>query len=403
MEKGYKYRIYPTEEQKKIILLIISACRYVYNKTLEWHNKVYESENRYVSYREAWDMLVNAFVYFDWLNEADHVALQQTLMNLEQAFKNFFNKKSRYPKFKSKRKSRLSYRTMNNNNTLKIIGDKIHIPKVGDVKAVISRTAPEGWKIKSATISMERDGTFYVSLLYSNSKEKEPPVTTIVDPKNTIGLDYKSDGLYVDDNGTNFHMEKCFRKSEPRLRREQRKLARMIRCHITGFKKGNRGGDIPIYDKPLKDCKNIQKQIKKIAKIHRHIADQRKDTLHKESTRIANLYDLVAVEDLDFKAMSNKGFGNGKATLDNGGGMFYTFLEYKLRERGKPFIKVDKWYPSSQLCSCCGHRDKRLKNLQISRWECPECGAVHNRDHNAAKNIKTEGLRIFSELLTKAA
>ena len=198
-------------------------------------------------------------------------------------------------------------------------------------------------------------------------------------------------------------MDKYFRRSEPKLKKAQKKLSHMLESHITGYRKDKNGNRIPIYDRPLKDCRNIQKQNKKIAKIHRHIANQRLDTLHKESTRIANLYNLVVTEDLDFKAMANRSFGNGKATLDNGGGLFHRFLEYKLQERGKHLICIDKWFPSSQICSCCGYRNRKLKNLQIHNWICPSCGTYHNRDHNAAKVIKQEGLRIYKEQILKTA
>ena len=142
---------------------------------------------------------------------------------------------------------------------------------------------------------------------------------------------------------------------------------------------------------------NYNRQQKKVAKIHRHIANQRKDFLQKESTAIAKQYSCVCVEDLDMKAMSNRGFGNGKATMDNGYGMFLDMLEYKLRDRGGQLVKVDRFYPSSQLCNCCGFKNPALKDLSIRRWDCPNCGTASiDRDINAAKNIKQEGLRLLT-------
>ena len=140
--------------------------------------------------------------------------------------------------------------------------------------------------------------------------------------------------------------------------------------------------------------KNYIKQLRKVNRIHHHIANQRKDTLHKISTGIANRYDVVCVEDLNLKAMANKGFGNGKATLDNGYGMFLNMLEYKLSDRGKYLIKVDKWYPSSQLCHCCGQIHPEMKDLSIRKMRC-DCGLIMDRDQNAAINIKKEGLRML--------
>ena len=194
---------------------------------------------------------------------------------------------------------------------------------------------------------------------------------------NGIGLDYKSDGLYMDSDGNKADMHKYYRESHTKLAKAQRKLSRKI-----GSRKGEQKSN------------NYIKQQKKLAKIHRHIANQRLDDLHKKSTEIANQYDIVCVELLNMKALSNKGFGNGKATLDNGYGLFLQMLSYKLLERGKHFVKVDKWYPSSQRCSCCG-RQKKLK-LTDRIYTC-SCGLVIDRDQNAAINILQEGLRLLRE------
>ena len=139
------------------------------------------------------------------------------------------------------------------------------------------------------------------------------------------------------------------------------------------------------------------KQLQKVRNLHEHIANQRLDYLHKESTRLANQYDAILIEDLDMKAIANKGFGNGKATLDNGWGMFTTMLDYKMAERGKCLQKIDRWFPSSQTCSICGCVNEDMKNLNIRKWTCPHCGAEHDRDVNAAINIKQEGLRLLNE------
>lgn len=173
-------------------------------------------------------------------------------------------------------------------------------------------------------------------------------------------------------------MAKKSKKSQKKLAKAQRKLAKK-----QGFKKGETKSN------------NYIKQLEKIAKISNHISNQRKDFLHKESTKIANSYDVVCVESLNMKNMSNKGFRNGKVTLDNGYGMFLNFLEYKLKDRGKYFIKVDKWFPSSQICFKCGHTQKMP--LDVRRYICPECGNIIDRDMNAAINIKNEGLRLLLE------
>ena len=167
-------------------------------------------------------------------------------------------------------------------------------------------------------------------------------------------------------------MQKFFQKAQKRLVKRQRKL---------------KNKDI--------HSKNYQKQLKKIAKLYVHTADQRKDFLHKKSAAITKQYDYVVVEDLNMRSMANKGFGNGKATLDNGYGMFLTMLEYKLHNKGGKLEKVDRWFPSSQLCSCCGFQNQEVKKLNVRTWICPKCGSIHDRDLNAAVNIKNEGLRIL--------
>ena len=143
--------------------------------------------------------------------------------------------------------------------------------------------------------------------------------------------------------------------------------------------------------------KNYIKQLRKVNKIHRHIANQRLDNLHKISTEIANQYDVICVESLNMRAMSNKGFGNGKATLDNGYGMFLSMLEYKLSDRNKYLVKVDKWFPSSQICHCCGTLHPEMKDLTIRTMKC-NCGLTISRDQNAAINILQEGLRLLTEV-----
>ena len=238
---------------------------------------------------------------------------------------------------------------------------------------------------------MEKDGTYYISILFEY--ENKPISHIEATEENTIGLDYKSDGLYVDSNGDTADIDgKWYRKSQKRRTKQQRNLSRKIQSHIIGY-----NGNKPVFDKPISDCKNIQKNRKKLAKIERKVANQRKDALHKESTKIANLYDFVCVEDLNMRSMANKGFGNGKATLDNGYGMFLHVLSYKLERKGGNLIKVEWNYPSSQLCNCCGYKNPLVKDIKVREWTCPNCGIHHDRDYNAAKNIKKRGLEILLE------
>ena len=242
------------------------------------------------------------------------------------------------------------------------------------VKAKVHREPAADWKIKSATVSQESDGKFYASVLFEFEK---PDTGYIADITNAIGLDYASDSLYVDSDGNVGSSHKFYRESHIKLAKAQRRLSR---------KQGSK--------KEEPKSKNYLKQLAKVGKIHRHIANQRRDSLHKRSAEIANQYDVVCVESLSMRSMANSGFGNGRATLDNGYGMFLTMLEYKLADRGKYLVKVDRWFPSSQICNSCGTVHPEMKNLAIRTMTC-DCGLTMSRDQNAAINILNEGLRIL--------
>ena len=248
----------------------------------------------------------------------DSLALANKQIDLQEAFRNRFSKSRKknngFPKYKSAKHSRKTYTTNNQKGTVAIIDNKyIKLPKIGKVKAVIHRIPDSSWVIKSATVSQESDDRYNISVLFEFDNVTNPYVA---DKTNAIGLDYASDGLYVDSNGKIGTNHKYYRESHDKLAKEQRKLSRM-----QGSKKGEEKSN------------NYIKQLRKVNKIHRHIANQRLDNLHKISTEIANQYDVVCVESLNMRSMANHGFGNGKATLDNGYGMFLSMLEYKLTDR----------------------------------------------------------------------
>ena len=374
MNKAIKYRIYPTREQAVLFAKTFGCCRKVYNLMLADKMESYQATGKFVAVTPA-----KYKKEYPYLKEVDSLALANAQMNLQGAFRSHFSKtrkrKNGFPKFKSVKKSRKSYTTNNQKGTITFIDNKyIKLPKIGKIKAKLHRQPENGWIIKSATVSQNSDGKYYVSVLF----EFESQVSAYVaDKTNAIGLDYASDGLYVDNNGNKGTNHKYYRESHKKLAKAQRRLSRM-----QGSKK-----------KEEKSA-NYLKQLQKVNKIHRRIANQRLDNLHKISTEIANQYDVVCVESLNMKSMSNKGFGNGKATMDNGYGMFLNMLEYKLSDRGKYFVKVDKWFRSSQICNGCGKLHTEMKNLNIRIMKC-DCGLTIDRDQNAAINIKKEGLRLL--------
>lgn len=357
--KALKMRIYPTSEQAEKIDAIFDCCRFVYNHMLERNNKVFKRRGEHLSYIDMQNLLPKMKEYLPWL-AVDSQALKYSCRCLDNAYQKFFRKQANFPKFHSK-KDRQSY-TTTNASTIHYKNGKVKLPTIGWIKTNESREL--NGQICKATVS-RKNGKYFVSILYKYEIDVIP-----TEVGTAIGLDYKSDGLYADSEGSVCGSPKFYRKSQKALAKAQRSLSKKKKC-----------------------SKNRERAKQKVARIHEHIANQRKDFLHKESTKIANSYDLVCVEDLDMRAMSNKGFGNGKATLDNGYGMFVNMLNYKLADRGKQLIKVDKWYPSSQICSKCGHKQKM--ELSERTYRCAECGAVIDRDYNAALNILNEGLRML--------
>ena len=373
--RAIKYRAYPTTEQSVMFAKTFGCCRKVYNLMLSDKIESYKSTGKFVTVTPA-----KYKKDYPYLREVDSLALANKQMDLQEAFRNCFSKSRKknngFPKFKSAKHTRKSYTTNNQHGTVAITDNSIRLPKIGHVKAIIHRKPDDNWSIKSATVSQESDGKFYISVLFEIADTIN---TYVADTTNAIGLDYASDGLYVDNNGNVGTNHKYYRESHDKLAKAQRKLSRM---------QGSRKHEIK--------SNNYIKQLRKVNKIHRHISNQRLDNLHKISTEITNQYDVVCVESLNMKSMSNKGFGNGKATLDNGYGMFLSMLEYKLSERNKYLVKVDKWFPSSQICHCCGEVHPEMKNLTIRTMKC-DCGLTISRDQNAAINILREGLRILNE------
>lgn len=393
--KTIQEEIFPNEEQKRKIWQTIGCCRFVYNYMLSRNRKAYRRRKAKVMGRfEMHSLLPKLKQFYPWLKDADSQALQHSCTRLALAYKKFFKEKHvGYPRFKSRKHPVQSY-TTNGLRNRHVTEDTVQLPLLGKVRWKPKRDI--GHVKVSPTIIYKND-RYYVSIAVEEEKDIKPVIVS--DNEKVVGLDYKSDGLYVDSNGQFCDMPHFYRKSEKRLRKLQRKLSHKLETHIIGYDVRRR----PYYDKKLSECKNIEKQRKKVAKLSEHIANQRKDFLHKQSTAIAKLYDVVCVEDLNMNALANKGFGNGKATLDNGYGMFLAMLGYKLRDRGKYLVKVDKLFPSSQICSDCGHQNPSVKDLGVRRWVCPVCGEEHDRDVNSATNIRNEGLRkLLDELKTVA-
>lgn len=373
--KGYKYRIYPNTKQEALLKHFFDCVRFVYNLFLGLRIMAYEEEGRTISQNTMIKMLPKLKKDYTFLAKTDSIALQQAVIHLCEAYQNFFNGKADFPKFKKKHSGYKSYTTVLTNNNIKLKKGYITLPVLGDVKIKLHRTAPSNYILKSATVSRTPSGQYFVSLCYEYENQVSETNYT-----EFLGLDYSSEHLFVDSTGFKLNYPRYYRQAEEKLAKEQRILSKMAE---DAKKRGQK----------LKDCKNYQKQRMKVAKLHQKISNCRKDLLHKLSYIIAAHYDIVGIEDLNMRAMSQS-LKLGKSTMDNGFGMFCNMLKYKLEDRGKLLVKIDKFFPSSQLCSNCGYKNSEVKDMHIRVWVCPICGEQHDRDINAAINIREEAKRL---------
>lgn len=371
--RASKGRAYFNKTQLEIANNTLNSCRYIYNEMLARNQKVYKRRGEHLNYNDMQNLLPVMKKYKPWLRRADSQALKYACRQVDTAYQKFFKHETGFPQFHSK-KGRQCY-TTTKASSIYIKDSRVKLPLLGWVKVRGMKSIPQDAKFCYASVSREPDGTYYISITY-----KVEQIVISQKAEDILAMDYKSDGLYVDSDGNKADMPHWFRENQAKLAKQQRRLSK---------KQGSRKGE--------KKSGGWMKQYRRVARLQRKTANQRLDYLHKKSLELAAKYDVIGTETLDMRALANKGFGNGKATLDNGFGMFLTMLNYKLEERGKRLIKVDKWYPSSQICSCCGYQNKELKNLQIRKWTCPECGVYHDRDHNSATNIKHEVIRILGD------
>lgn len=357
--KAYKVRCYPTEEQKLLIRKIFGCCRWYWNEALHDNIDFYEKNgkgkiNTPAFYKKR----------YEWLKEVDSMSLCFTQMDLQSAFSKFFKEKNvGYPKYKSKKHPKNSYKTMNSLGYT-VAANDIKLAKLGKVK-IINHRHKTGIA-KSCIISMTPTNEFYISILW---KDEEP--TAKLEPTNKeIGVDLGLKDLAICSDGTKIPVLRSLRKGLPKLKREQRKLSKMTR-----------------------DSNNYKRQKLRVAKLHQHISNQRKDYLHKVSYKLTNENQVIALENLNVKGLM-KNHHLALSVSDVGWSEFISMLEYKAVDKGRTIQKIGRWFPSSQICSCCGTITGK-KPLWIREWKCPVCGAVHDRDINAAKNILVEGKRII--------
>ena len=378
--KAFKFRIYPTSEQKVLLGKTFGCCRLVFNYFLSLSTKKYEEEKITLKYKDYALMLNDLKREKEFLKEIDSISLQKELRHLADSFNNFFKYKKGYPKYKRKAMHNDSYSTMNVNDNIEILNKKyIKLPKIGKVQCKVHRDIASDYQLKSATISRVSSGKYYVSVLYEYEKES---INYKIDESKILGLDYQMKNLFISDDiiKTNDDFLKLYIKNEKRLHFLQKTLSRRQR---------------PNHKKEIESSKRYEKQRIKVAKLLEYQKNKRNDYYNKLSKEIANQYDIVVIEDINMQDMSKESKLNSKATYDNGFGIFRNMLKYKLENLGKKLIIVDKYFPSSKLCNVCGNKNELL-TITDKTWECPNCHTVHNRDINASINLKKEGLRIYN-------
>ncbi len=370
-KKDFKYRFYPTEEQEAVLAKVFGHTRYVWNWALELRTDAYYEEGKSLSYTDTAKYLTDLKEEKTWLREVSSVALQQKLRDLDQAFQNFFDERCGYPNFKSKHDKQAARFA---SNAFTLHGKKLSVAKVpGSLNVRWSRDLPDEAKPTSVTLTKDPAGRYFVSITSAvPDPEPKPTATDEKGDRKSVGIDLGVADIVVTSDGWKSGNPRHLENDLYRLRKAQRRLSR----------KEKNGSDGP--------SENWKKQKRRVAKIHAEIKDKREDFLHKLSRRVVDENQVIALESLSVKGMQqNRSLA--RPISDTGWSTLVRMIEYKAKEAGRTVVKIDRWFPSTKRCSECGYVTES-KPLSVRSWDCPRCDTTHDRDINAAKNIRTAGL-----------